>query len=339
MMRRRALIAVLAAGVLLAAGCGREGEDAVPAAAETTAERGPVQVTVRAPRSAIDVGEKLDIAVDVVFEAGVEVRMPVFEDSLGPFAIRGVRTPPDTPVAPGTETTRRWVHTWTVDTFSAGSVTVPEITVAFTDARTDDVVESSVVTESLAIEVRSALTGDEGEADYRDIRTALEVPVGMSAAGWIVASIAAAVLVAGAGGLLAWRARRRGAEATVPEPPAHVWALRMLAALEADDLIGRGDAEAFYTRLSGIVREYIERRFGIMAPERTTEEFLREARRSASLEDRHKSLLAEFLRAADLVKFARHVPTTDECRAAFDAARGFVEQTAPSPAPAQEVAA
>ncbi len=72
-----------------------------------------------------------------------------------------------------------------------------------------------------------------------------------------------------------------------------------------------------------------------MAPERTTEEFLRETRRSNALSEGHKLLLAEFLRSADMVKFARHVPGPDDAGAALQSARGFVEDTAPG----REVAA
>ena len=45
-------------------------------------------------------------------------------------------------------------------------------------------------------------------------------------------------------------------------------------------------------------------------------------------------MLRGFLRAADMVKFARHQPTAAEAEAAFAAARRFVAETAPAePAP------
>ena len=77
------------------------------------------------------------------------------------------------------------------------------------------------------------------------------------------------------------------------------------------------------------MRVYIELRFGLMAPERTTEEFLEEVRRSRSLETRHKALLDDFLSSCDLVKFARYSPTTTEIEDAFNAARDFIQETAP----------
>jgi hypothetical protein len=39
--------------------------------------------------------------------------------------------------------------------------------------------------------------------------------------------------------------------------------------------------------------------------------------------------LGDFLQSCDRVKFALYEPTTAEVEAAFDAARGFIEQTVP----------
>ncbi|MDY7110088.1 MAG: hypothetical protein SYC29_15765, partial [Planctomycetota bacterium] len=114
----------------------------------------------------------------------------------------------------------------------------------------------------------------------------------------------------------------------------HVWAMSQLEALADERLPEQRRFHEFYFRLSDIVRQYIERRFGLRAPERTTEEFLRETRDDPLLSAEQKDLLAGFLRAADMVKFARHEPEAEECEAASIAARGFVDQTAPA-APAQ----
>jgi hypothetical protein len=40
-------------------------------------------------------------------------------------------------------------------------------------------------------------------------------------------------------------------------------------------------------------------------------------------------LLASFLRAADMVKFARHEPAIEDGEHAFDAAGSFVDETTP----------
>ena len=52
------------------------------------------------------------------------------------------------------------------------------------------------------------------------------------------------------------------------------------------------------------MRRYLEDRFELRAPELTTEEFLDVAGSANRLSHDHQSLLRDFLRQADLVKFA-----------------------------------
>jgi hypothetical protein len=102
------------------------------------------------------------------------------------------------------------------------------------------------------------------------------------------------------------------------------------------------DPYAFCSLVSNVVRSYIEERFDLHAPDRTTEEFLEELRRTTVLHVDHKRLLEEFLTRCDLVKFARHEPTHPELQALLDAALRFIDETtvvAPEqPAPTAQAA-
>lgn len=119
-----------------------------------------------------------------------------------------------------------------------------------------------------------------------------------------------------------------------PPPPApHEVALRRLRELLAKGWIESASPEPFYVELSGIVRAYLEDRFALRAPERTTEEFIREAANSRLLSDAHQRLVASFLEQCDLVKFARFLPASTAMRDAFQAAESLVRETIP---PAQE---
>src|SRR4029077_9600432 len=102
----------------------------------------------------------------------------------------------------------------------------------------------------------------------------------------------------------------------------------------------QGLFKEYYSALSGIVRAYVERRFGVRAPEMTTEEFLLTTARGGRLQGAYRALLGEFLGQSDLVKFARHVPTLADSERAWASARRFVEETAAGglPAPGTSVA-
>ena len=91
------------------------------------------------------------------------------------------------------------------------------------------------------------------------------------------------------------------------------------------------DPERFVVEVSEAARKYLEDRFGLRAPERTTEEFLAELSGSVALDGRHKELLADFLTRCDLVKFARAVVDRSELEALHQAAARLVEETVPSP--------
>ena len=102
--------------------------------------------------------------------------------------------------------------------------------------------------------------------------------------------------------------------------------------MRAEDWTGEGKQEPFVVRLSSIVRTYVEARFSIRAPERTTEEFIRDAVKSPDLTPAHRRRLADFLETSDLVKFACHRPGTPELLTALDSAETFVRETIPAPA-------
>jgi hypothetical protein len=140
----------------------------------------------------------------------------------------------------------------------------------------------------------------------------------------IAAGLAAALMI---GGIIALMRRRRGR--TVPVRSAHEIALEALERLRAEGLLERQRYEDYYVRLSGIVRHYVEGRFGLRAPEMTTDEFLAAAQRSRELAGENRLALQEFLSEADLVKFARHVPSRDRAERAGRAAGEFIDATRP----------
>lgn len=128
-----------------------------------------------------------------------------------------------------------------------------------------------------------------------------------------------------------WRRRKPTAESEKRIPPEDRARDRLKEALALLD-----QPERFCTTVSEIIRVYLEERFGLQAPDRTTEEFLAELARSAALEARHKTLLAEFLTECDLVKFARANPGRFQLESLHGSGLRLVEETAawvPAPPP------
>ena len=94
----------------------------------------------------------------------------------------------------------------------------------------------------------------------------------------------------------------------------------------------RGRVKEHFYRLSSILRTYVEARFGLAAPDMTSEEFLEATAESSVLPASHRDSLREFMRVSDLAKYARFEPGRAEIDSTLEAARRFVLDTPPVPA-------
>ena len=140
---------------------------------------------------------------------------------------------------------------------------------------------------------------------------------------WPYAAAALLLLAVLLAVVLLRRRRVKAVELPPPIPPYEI-AMEELRRLVEAHLIEQGDFMGFYNAIQGILRRYIEARFDIHAPERTTEEFLSELRGSRSPIGKHQKLLESFLTHCDLVRFAKHTPEKQEIQATFDACKQFI---------------
>ena len=156
-----------------------------------------------------------------------------------------------------------------------------------------------------------------------DLRV-LQAPRPLTAREWALVAAGLALVAA----LWAWRRAR--SRRPRPLTPAEVLAVQEDALTELEKLralIQPATSRDYAIGASGVVRRYIERRFGIRAPRRSTEEFLSEAQKSGSLDERHRGHLAKFLACCDFLKFARGHAEVPELQMLHDAATTFVSQT------------
>lgn len=112
-----------------------------------------------------------------------------------------------------------------------------------------------------------------------------------------------------------------------PKEPAHVIAIRSLDELKASKLWQKDQIKEFYTRLTDIVRVYIENRYNIPAMEQISDEILESLKIVDDEPGSALKNLEQILRTADLVKFAKHKPLPDENDLSLMDAYLFVNQT------------
>lgn len=101
---------------------------------------------------------------------------------------------------------------------------------------------------------------------------------------------------------------------------------------QLDELKAAGDMEArmYYFRLTGIIRGYIGRRFGIDALEMTTEEFIPRIN-EIPLDKKLNHELKELLKTSDPVKFAGIPAQKEKMDDDFEFTKTFVKSTTPDP--------
>ena len=159
----------------------------------------------------------------------------------------------------------------------------------------------------------------------------LEPPAPFRLNPWLVAAALAVVVFLW--WFRRWRRSTHGARAQARMiQQSHDDALADLERLFA--LIEREESRPYATESSAIIRRYIETRFALSAPRRSTEEFLAEAQQSPKLEAPHQALLGDFLRICDLLKFARTFANRAELKDLHEAAVRFVKETRQTSAPA-----
>lgn len=165
--------------------------------------------------------------------------------------------------------------------------------------------------------------------DIRDIKPPIDIPDGLAWLWWTLAALAVLVLA-----IVLWRLmRKRKTRVVLPPPiPAHIRAKRKLA----DALAYLTQPKTFCTLVSDTARFYLEDRFDFRAPERTTEEFLRELQGTKLLLPEQKESLANFLASCDLVKFAKYEPGETELRGLHGSALRLIEETEPREVQGQE---
>ncbi len=271
-----------------------------------------------ADRSEVLVGDFIQYFVSLKYPSGVRVEWPSVGGTLGDFVVEasGGEAPR---TDNGIVTEERWYRLYS---YSTGHHTIPETVVTY---QASDGATHEARTQALPITVKSLLPVDWKRQDIRDVKPLIPM---RSAWGLFLGALAVMGMVTG---VWWWRWQRKQAKtSSAPPQPPHAIAFDALSKLHQEDLPSHNRYEEYYVRISSIVRAYVEARFGLKAPEMTTEEFLQVASNAAVLSLNHRRLLQDFLERCDLVKFARYEPSGHEADEAFEAARRFVQDTAPS---------
>ena len=287
---------------------------------ETSIHKGPVEATVQLKPAMPLIGDLVTLVLRVVAEENVELLMPEFGQALGRFPILDFQSDERIDDKGRTVVT----HRYELQPDRSGRKHIPPIMIEFIDRRDDSIPAPKgfdafeLLTEQISFEVKSVTPGE--------VKGELHPPLGelpplhsTQRVTWPIILICFTMILATTLGGWFWIASRRKTR----RRSAYDIAVNRLTNL----LNHPQEIDSFFVELSAIVRWYLETRFELRAPELTTEEFLVAMSYSPDLSRDHQLVLRDFLRQADLVKFANFLPSQKDIDDATATTQCFLEET------------
>jgi len=218
--------------------------------------------------------------------------------------------------------------------YDTGGFLIPEIELRYHTA--GDTAISTLKTQPLNVYISSA-GGDSLKAPH-DIKPPESAP--LEFADFLPFIIAALIL-----GILffAWRwwkkhrkiPAAKTSEKFIPRIDPYEYAAKRFVELENKKLWQRGFVKDYWSELTEIVREYLEKAFIFNALEMTSDELFASGEKLGLFANRqHRELFIQ----ADLVKFAKFIPDADDCLNAMKTAGDLVRQARQLTVPLKETA-
>lgn len=306
------------------------------------AQKASVQATVQPTE--IMIGEQALVNLKVITPKDKTIQFPVYESQIVPGVEVLTMLPPDTTIENNVMTLN---FQYVITSFDSTLYYIPSMPVF---DGTDTIFSNSFglkvispqLTDSTMAYLEKINKGETDSIDFRqlqlnDIKSIQKAPFVWTDylwILWIVLGIALILALIGVIIYLVLKKKKKGYFFTPPEVlPAHVRAIRLLDKLKEDKIWLQGREKEFYTKLTDVLRGYIEERYGINAMEMTSGEILNEIRKVSEVDSVYDNL-KQILSASDMVKFAKYKPYPDENDLSMVNSYFFVNQTRePDPLP------
>ena len=283
-----------------------------------------VKVTSSFDTSRIYIGDQIKFTVTVDQPADLRLYLPSFKDTL----IKNIEILSGPVVDSSSRQNGRIkiIEKYIITSFDSGFYQVPPV---FTEMKNENGMKRFYSDYSQLEVIRVKIAPADTVAKIFDIAEPYRAPV-------TIGEILPWVLIITIIGALVWFAIRYirklkksgNVEETVINPdPAHVIAFRELEKLREEKLWQKGDIKIYYTRLTEILRLYLENRFSVFSLELTTRETLDTLLKTGFKKDGAYDQLKRVLTSADLVKFAKYNPDPAEHESLFQESWNFVLDT------------
>ncbi len=270
------------------------------------------------------IGEQIEYTLRVDADSKVDFVLSPLQDTLSEVLEVLSLLSADTTVSEGRTVVEQ--H-YLITGFESGSQIVPSQEVIYSREGLSDTAKSM----PLIINIYEPVV--DTSQQIRPIKPPINTPISFREVfPWAAAGLGALLIIA----LAVWLFLRFLKRKNDPEgyyakalEPAHVIAFRELDKLKEEKIWTQGEVKQYYSCLTEITRQYIERQYDIPAMESTTEEILHAFRKSNPDDPMLDEMLKELLELADLVKFAKADPLPVDNQTNMNNAYLFVQKTYP----------
>lgn len=207
--------------------------------------------------------------------------------------------------------------------FEAGEYHLPQLPVIISTREGID----SLLYEGAVVQVKT-IPIDTTTFVFHDIKGPVRYPITFAElAPWILGGLALiALLVLLIILINRLISRRKGAHSLHTDPP-HIVALRSLERFRSDKYWAADKQKIFYSGVTDTLKEYIDARFGVDAPEMTTAELFDAISSERDIDSQMYGRLKELFETADYVKFAKHTVDDATNASVLPLAVSFVTST------------
>lgn len=249
------------------------------------------------------IGSKVNLTLEMPYTRGDVVNWPTFSDTLTKSIEILSKTSIDTVLNEGSSSgILRQVLS--ITSFDTGFMVIPPM---IFDVKLQGGTAEKMSTSPLMLEVLKVKVNP--TADIKDIKPILKAPYTFrDFLPWIIGLVVLALIVWGIRYYLKNR-KKAPVEKPASKIVRPVWdiAIEKLDALKSEQLWQKGQVKEYYTRLTDILREYLENRYGVYAAEMTSSEIL-QATRPLFKDGEAMDSLRFVLSQADMAKFAKAQP-------------------------------
>ena len=269
----------------------------------------------------IRIGEQFKLNFSATVSPGTKISFPFITDTFNHFEIVN-KSPIDT-ITSVDKKALTLHQQLTLTSFDSGYFVIPPMpfVISGSKEKTDTVLTEAMLMTVITVPVDTT-------KDIRSIKNIIDVPFPWQE--YLIYILLAWVLIA----LIIFlynKFKKKKVSVFVPkiqERPAHEIALEGLKKIEEEKLWQQGFAKKYYSEVTDVLRQYIERRFSINAMEQTTDETLKYFT-NGLIRDEENEKLQFILKLADMVKFAKALSIPSENESTMQFAYTFINNTRP----------